>query len=196
VLYTRSSRKLLTFLQTSLSERDTKRLAAWAASVPFKEPLAWTFIPIFDKAVTNGLGGFGLESSLPATPMSGRSTPRTSWSGFTGYGSGGNSAYGTPRNSIDATISGLSFSGTPKQGAAAEEASAWQAVQVDVPMFNKVKASYTEDSLHVSRMVDGPSKMDHIANVRIGYNRHRVIRDLLCSCFVLSHRLLNVPLTS
>jgi hypothetical protein len=153
VLYTRASQKLLTFLQTSLSERDTKRLAAWAASVPFKEPLAWTFIPIFDKAVTSGLGGFGLESSLPATPMSGRSTPRTSWSGFTGYGSGGNSAYGTLRSSIDATGSGLSFSGTPKRGAAAEEASAWQAVQVDVPMFNKVKASYTEDSLHVSRMV-------------------------------------------
>ncbi|GAQ82020.1 guanine nucleotide exchange factor [Klebsormidium nitens] len=133
---------------TSLSERDANRVAGWAASVPFKEPLAWTFIPIFDKTVTNGLGGFGLDTSQAPNPMSGVSTPRTPLNGFTGYGSNGNSAYGTPKASIDLTASGLSFSGTPtKRRSAADEGDTWQAVQVDVPMFHRVKAPYTEDSL-------------------------------------------------
>lgn len=140
----------LRLLQTSLSERDANRVAGWAASVPFKEPLAWTFIPIFDKTVTNGLGGFGLDSSQPPQPTSGVSTPRTPLNGFTGYGSNGNSAYGTPKASIDLTASGLSFSGTPtKRRSVADGNDTWQAVQVDVPMFHRVKAPYTEDSLQV-----------------------------------------------
>ena len=47
------------FYQPEFSAAEEEHLQEWAQMMPFRESFAWITIPLFDSAVTGGVGGFG-----------------------------------------------------------------------------------------------------------------------------------------
>lgn len=100
-------------------ERERQKLQMWARIMPYREPFAWTFIPLFDPASTI-IGGF----NSPSSPLP---TPGFAFSGLV-------------ESALDLDARSLSGSKHP---------SVYSSAIVEVSSMNRVKECYTEELLQV-----------------------------------------------
>ncbi|GMG98861.1 hypothetical protein Nepgr_000701 [Nepenthes gracilis] len=101
-----------------LSERERQKLQVWFRIMPYRESFAWTIVPLFDNNIGASSGG----SASPSSPLA----PSASGSSFHEDGSD--------------SITKITLDG--KLGY-----SSGSSVVVEISNLNKVKESYTEDSL-------------------------------------------------
>ncbi|KAJ6725270.1 DEDICATOR OF CYTOKINESIS DOCK [Salix viminalis] len=113
-----------------LSEREKQKLQVWSRIMPYKESFAWTIVPLFDNSIGVTSGGAASPSSPLAPSVSGSS-----------------SHDGVFEPAAKITLDGkLGYS-------------SGSSVVVEISNLNKVKESYTEDSLQdPKRKVHKPVK--------------------------------------
>ncbi|KAL9243906.1 hypothetical protein vseg_017743 [Gypsophila vaccaria] len=101
-----------------LSERERQKLQVWSRIMPYRESFAWAMVPLFDSSVAGTSGG----SASPSSPLG----PSVSGSSF---------HEGVSESTTKITLDGkLGYS-------------SGSSVVVELSNLNKVKESYTEDSL-------------------------------------------------
>ncbi|KAL2934079.1 Guanine nucleotide exchange factor SPIKE 1 [Bienertia sinuspersici] len=103
---------------TQLSERERQKLQGWSQIMPYRESFAWAMVPLFD----NGIAGTSGGTASPSSPLA----PSVSGSSF---------HEGVSESSAKITLDGKIgyMSGS--------------SIVVEISNLNKVKESYTEDSL-------------------------------------------------
>ncbi|XAR56047.1 hypothetical protein NMG60_11036336 [Bertholletia excelsa] len=101
-----------------LNEREKQKLQVWSRIMPYRESFAWASVPLFDNSITAASGG----SASPSSPL----TPSIS---------GSSSQDGISKSGAKITLDGKS------------SYSSGSSVVVEISNLNKVKESYTEDSL-------------------------------------------------
>ncbi|KAH9608212.1 hypothetical protein KSS87_016316 [Heliosperma pusillum] len=101
-----------------LSERERQKLQVWSRIMPYRESFAWAMVPLFDNSIAGTSGG----SASPSSPLG----PSVSGSSF---------HEGVSESTTKITLDGkLGYS-------------SGSSVIVELSNLNKVKESYTEDSL-------------------------------------------------
>ena len=106
--------------QVHLTEREKQKLQVWSQIMPYRESFAWAIVSLFDNSITAASGG----SASPSSPLA----PSVS---------GSSSHEGVFEPSAKVTLDGkLGYS-------------SGSSVIVEISNLNKVKESYTEDSLQV-----------------------------------------------
>jgi hypothetical protein len=106
--------------QVHLSEREKQKLQVWSRIMPYKESFAWTIVPLFDNSIAATSGGAASPSSPLAPSVSGSSS----------------------HDGVFEPVAKITLDG--KLGY-----SSGSSVVVEISNLNKVKESYTEDSLQV-----------------------------------------------
>ncbi|KNA12632.1 hypothetical protein SOVF_124320 [Spinacia oleracea] len=101
-----------------LSERERQKLQVWSRIMPFRESFAWAMVPLFDHSIAGTSGGTASPSSPLAPSVSGSS-----------FHEGVSES--TAKITLDGKMGYLSGS----------------SIVVEISNLNKVKESYTEDSL-------------------------------------------------
>lgn len=101
-----------------LSERERQKLQVWSRIMPYRESFAWAMVPLFE----NSIGGTSGGSASPSSPLT------TSVSGSSFHEGPADS---TAKITLDGKLGYSSGS----------------SVVVEISNLNKVKESYTEDSL-------------------------------------------------
>ncbi|XP_074303496.1 guanine nucleotide exchange factor SPIKE 1 isoform X1 [Silene latifolia] len=101
-----------------LSERERQKLQVWSRIMPYRESFAWAMVPLFDSSIAGTSGG----SASPSSPLG----PSVSGSSF--------------HESVSESTTKITLDG--KLGY-----SSGSSVIVELSNLNKVKESYTEDSL-------------------------------------------------
>lgn len=104
-----------------LTEREKQKLQVWARVMPFREPLAWATVALFDANITGGVGGF---SSSPSSPL--------------------------PPGLLGSALMEASLDSDGRLIADAKAECASVPVLVDVPSLHRIKENYTEEMLQVS----------------------------------------------
>ncbi|XP_011000674.1 PREDICTED: dedicator of cytokinesis protein 7 isoform X2 [Populus euphratica] len=113
-----------------LSEREKQKLQVWSRIMPYKESFAWTIVPLFDNSIAATSGGAASPSSPLAPSVSGSSS----------------------HDGVFESVAKITLDG--KLGY-----SSGSSVVVEISNLNKVKESYTEDSLQdPKRKVHKPVK--------------------------------------
>ncbi|KAB5533801.1 hypothetical protein DKX38_016887 [Salix brachista] len=113
-----------------LSEREKQKLQVWSRIMPYKESFAWTIVPLFDNSIGVTSGGAASPSSPLAPSVSGSSS----------------------HDGVFEPVAKITLDG--KLGY-----SSGRSVVVEISNLNKVKESYTEDSLQdPKRKVHKPVK--------------------------------------
>ncbi|KAF9672153.1 hypothetical protein SADUNF_Sadunf11G0011100 [Salix dunnii] len=113
-----------------LSEREKQKLQVWSRIMPYKESFAWTIVPLFDNSIGVTSGGAASPSSPLAPSVSGSSS----------------------HDGVFEPVAKITLDG--KLGY-----STGSSVVVEISNLNKVKESYTEDSLQdPKRKVHKPVK--------------------------------------
>ncbi|KAJ6769628.1 hypothetical protein OIU79_020477 [Salix purpurea] len=113
-----------------LSEREKQKLQVWSRIMPYKESFAWTIVPLFDNSIGVTSGGAASPSSPLAPSVSGSSS----------------------HDGVFEPVAKITLDG--KLGY-----SSGSSVVVEISNLNKVKESYTEDSLQdPKRKVHKPVK--------------------------------------
>ncbi|XP_043693842.1 guanine nucleotide exchange factor SPIKE 1 [Telopea speciosissima] len=102
-----------------LTEREKQKLQVWSRIMPYREAFAWAIVPLFDNSIAAGAGGATSPSSPLAASISGSS-------------------------SIESVAEAVAK--IPLDGKLAQF-SRGSSVIIEVSNLNKVKESYTEDSL-------------------------------------------------
>lgn len=106
--------------QVHLTEREKQKLQVWSQIMPYKESFAWAIVSLFDNSIGAASGG----SASPSSPLA----PSVS---------GSSSHEGVFEPSAKVTLDGkLGYS-------------TGSSIVVEISNLNKVKESYTEDSLLV-----------------------------------------------
>lgn len=104
-----------------MTERERQKLQVWSQIMPYRESFAWAIVSLFDNSITAASGGPASPSSPLAPSVSGSSSHE-----------------GLFEPSAKVTLDGkLGYS-------------SGSSVIVEISNLNKVKESYTEDSLQVS----------------------------------------------
>lgn len=111
---------LLISEQVHLSEREKQKLQVWSRIMPYRESFAWAIVPLFD----NNIGAVSGGSASPSSPLA------TSVSGSSSH------------EGMFEPISKITLDG--KLGY-----SSGSSIVVEISNLNKVKESYTEESLQV-----------------------------------------------
>lgn len=106
--------------QVHLTEREKQKLQVWSQIMPYKESFAWTIVSLFDSSVGTASVGPASPSSPLAPSVSGSSS----------------------HEGVFETTSKISLDGKLSY-------SNGNSVVVEVSNLNKVKESYTEESLQV-----------------------------------------------
>lgn len=106
--------------QVHLSEREKQKLQVWSRIMPYKQSFAWAIVPLFDNSVGATSGGPASPSSPLAPSVSGSSS----------------------HDGVFEPVANFTLDG--KLGY-----SSGSSVVVEISNLNKVKESYTEDSLQV-----------------------------------------------
>ncbi|GAB4842882.1 MAP kinase Spk1 [Ancistrocladus abbreviatus] len=101
-----------------LSERERQKLQVWSRIMPYRESFAWAIVPLFDNSIGASSGGSASPSSPLASAVSGSSF----------------------HEEVPEPITKITLDG--KLGY-----SSGSSVVVEISNLNKVKESYTEDSL-------------------------------------------------
>ncbi|XP_021714827.1 guanine nucleotide exchange factor SPIKE 1-like isoform X2 [Chenopodium quinoa] len=101
-----------------LSERERQKLQVWSRVMPYRESFAWAMVPLFDNTIAGTSGGTASPSSPLAPSVSGSS-----------FHEGVSES--TTKITLDGKLGYLSGS----------------SIIVEISNLNKVKESYTEDSL-------------------------------------------------
>lgn len=116
--------KLLFFFafQVQLTEKERQRLQVWSRIMPYRESFAWAIVPLFESKDSGAAAGGSVSPSSPLTPAI----------------SGSNSH----ENVVDA-LAKITLVGR------LAHYSSGSSVIVEISNLNKVKESYTEDSLQV-----------------------------------------------
>lgn len=104
-----------------LTEKEKQKLQVWARVMPFREPLAWATVALFDANITGGVGGF---SSSPSSPL--------------------------PPGLLGSALMEASLDSDGRLIADAKAECASVPVLVDVPSLHRIKENYTEEMLQVS----------------------------------------------
>lgn len=104
-----------------LTEREKQKLQVWSRIMPYRESFAWAIIPLFESNNAVVAGGSASPSSPLASSVSGSSS----------------------QDSIVDPLSKVTLDGKLSQY------SGGSSVIVEISNLNKVKESYTEDSLQV-----------------------------------------------
>ncbi|KAH7554307.1 hypothetical protein JRO89_XS12G0160400 [Xanthoceras sorbifolium] len=113
-----------------LSEREKQKLQVWSRIMPYRESFAWAIVPLFDNSIGAASGGSASPSSPLAPSMSGSSS----------------------HEGVFEPIAKISLDG--KLGY-----SSGSSIVVEISNLNKVKESYTEESLQdPKRKVHKPVK--------------------------------------
>ncbi|XP_073392859.1 guanine nucleotide exchange factor SPIKE 1 isoform X2 [Physcomitrium patens] len=101
-------------------ERDKQKLQVWAKMIPFREPFAWSILPLFDAIVTGGVGGFSSPTNSPLPP-----------------------------GVLGSALMETSLDSDGRLIADSKPESVSVPVLVDVPTLHRVKENYTEEMLLV-----------------------------------------------
>ncbi|OMO83054.1 hypothetical protein CCACVL1_11578 [Corchorus capsularis] len=113
-----------------LSERERQKLQVWSRIMPYRESFAWAIVPLFDNSIGAASGGSASPSSPLAPSMSGSSSHEGVFEPIAKITSDGKLGY-----------------------------SSGSSVIVEISNLNKVKESYTEESLQdPKRKVHKPVK--------------------------------------
>ncbi|XWS23297.1 hypothetical protein CRYUN_Cryun29cG0109600 [Craigia yunnanensis] len=113
-----------------LTERERQKLQVWSRIMPYRESFAWAIVPLFDNSIAAASGGSASPSSPLAPNMSGSSSHEGVFEPIAKITSDGKLGY-----------------------------SSGSSVIVEISNLNKVKESYTEDSLQdPKRKVHKPVK--------------------------------------
>ncbi|CAI5464241.1 unnamed protein product, partial [Closterium sp. Yama58-4] len=115
----------------TLTDKEAARLSEWAQVMPFREPLAWITIPLFDSSVTGGVGGFG--SSGGGSSGGGSSGSLGGGGGVLGVEGSGGAGSSPVVDSNGVRVPAYELGGPP--------------VQIDIPTLNRAKECYTDDQL-------------------------------------------------
>ncbi|KAJ6836538.1 guanine nucleotide exchange factor SPIKE 1 isoform X2 [Iris pallida] len=102
-----------------LTEREKQKLQVWSRIVPYRESFAWAIIPLFESNSVMAAGGAACPSSPQAPSVSGSSSQDII-------------VESVARNTLDGKLA---------------QYSSGSSVIVEISNLNKVKESYTEDSL-------------------------------------------------
>lgn len=103
------------------TEREKQKLQVWSRIVPYTESFAWAFVPLFDNHVAAASGGATSPSSPLVPSISGSSSVEN----------------------VTESVAKITLDGKLVQY------SSGSSVLVEISNLNKVKESYTEDSLQV-----------------------------------------------
>ncbi|CAO2824221.1 unnamed protein product [Amaranthus hypochondriacus] len=103
---------------SQLSDRERQKLQVWSRIMPYRESFAWAMVPLFDNSIAGTSGGTGSPSSPLAPSVSGSS-----------FHEGASES--TAKITLDGKLGYMSGS----------------SIVVEISNLNKVKESYTEDSL-------------------------------------------------
>lgn len=103
-----------------MTERDKQKLQVWAKMIPFREPFAWSILPLFDAIVTGGVGGFSSPTNSPLPP-----------------------------GVLGSALMETSLDSDGRLIADSKPESVSVPVLVDVPTLHRVKENYTEEMLLV-----------------------------------------------
>ena len=103
-----------------LTERERQKLQVWSRIMPYRESFAWAIVPLFDNSIAAASGGSASPSSPLAPSMSGSSSHERVFEPIAKITSDGKLGYSTGSSVI-----------------------------VEISNLNKVKESYTEESLQV-----------------------------------------------
>lgn len=127
-----------------LSERERQKLQVWSRIMPYREPFAWAMVPLFDSSIGGTSGGSASPSSTLTTTVSGSSFHE-------------GAAESTAKITLDGKLGYSSGS----------------SVVVEISNLNKVKESYTEDSLQdpkrkIHKPVRGMLRLE-IEKLQAGY---------------------------
>ncbi|CAI5532559.1 unnamed protein product [Closterium sp. Naga37s-1] len=118
----------------TLTDKEAARLSEWAQVMPFREPLAWITIPLFDSSVTGGVGGFGASGGgSSGGGSSGSLGGGGGVLGVEGGGMGGGAGSSPVVDSNGVRVPAYELGGPP--------------VQIDIPTLNRAKECYTDDQL-------------------------------------------------
>lgn len=109
--------------QVHLSEREKQKLQVWSRIMPYRQSFAWAIVPLFDNNIGVSSGGPTSPSSPLAPSVSGTSS----------------------HEGVFEPIANITLDG--KLGY-----SSGSSVVVEISNLNKVKESYTEDSLQVQQV--------------------------------------------
>ncbi|XVF42935.1 hypothetical protein PTKIN_Ptkin02bG0000700 [Pterospermum kingtungense] len=113
-----------------LTERERQKLQVWSRIMPYRESFAWAIVPLFDNSIAAASGGSASPSSPLASSMSGSSSHEGVFEPIAKITSDGKLGY-----------------------------SSGSSVIVEISNLNKVKESYTEESLQdPKRKVHKPVK--------------------------------------
>ncbi|KAI4333281.1 hypothetical protein L6164_018113 [Bauhinia variegata] len=125
-----------------LSEREKQKLQVWSQIMPYKEPFTWTMVSLFD----NSIGAASVGPASPSSPLA----PSVSAS--------------SSHDGVFETSAKISLDG--KLGY-----SSGNSVVVEISNLNKVKESYTEESLQdPKRKVHKPVK----GVLRLEIEKHQI----------------------
>lgn len=103
-----------------LTERERQKLQVWSRIMPYSESFAWAIVPLFDNSIGAASGGSASPSSPLAPSISGSSSHEGVFEPIAKVTSDGKLGY-----------------------------SSGSSVIVEISNLNKVKESYTEESLQV-----------------------------------------------
>ncbi|KAJ6821518.1 guanine nucleotide exchange factor SPIKE 1 isoform X2 [Iris pallida] len=106
-----------------LTEREKQKLQVWSRIMPYRESFAWAIIPLFESNSVMAAGGAASPSSPQAPSVSGSSSQDSI-------------VESVARNTLDGKLA---------------QYSSGSSVIVEISNLNKVKESYTEDSLQDPR---------------------------------------------
>ncbi|CAI5483811.1 unnamed protein product [Closterium sp. Yama58-4] len=115
----------------TLTDKEAARLSEWAQVMPFREPLAWITIPLFDSSVTGGVGGFGASGG--GSSGGGSSGSLGGGGGVLGVEGSGGAGSSPVVDSNGVRVPAYELGGPP--------------VQIDIPTLNRAKECYTDDQL-------------------------------------------------
>ncbi|KAK1280719.1 hypothetical protein QJS04_geneDACA015170 [Acorus gramineus] len=120
-----------------LTEREKQKLQVWSRIMPYKESFAWAIVPLFESSGVAAAGGATSPSSPLVPSISGSSSLE-------------NVIESVPKVSLDGKLA---------------QYSGGSSVVVEISNLNKVKESYTEDSLQdpkrkVHKPVKGTLKLE------------------------------------
>lgn len=110
--------------QVHLTEREKQKLQVWSRIMPYRESFAWAVVPLFDNNLTTHTG----ESASPSSPLTPSMTASSSHDG------------------VFEPIAKITSDG--KQGY-----SGGSSVVVEISNLNKVKESYSEESIQVGCLI-------------------------------------------
>lgn len=107
-----------------LTEREKQKLQVWSRIMPYQESFAWAVVPLFNNNITTNTG----ESASPSSPLAPSMTASSSHDG------------------VFEPIAKITSDG--KQGY-----SGGSSVVVEISNLNKVKESYSEESIQVGGLI-------------------------------------------